>query len=258
MVSRVNHNNDGIDIDCCERVRISDCDISSGDDAIVLKSTADRPTRDVVVSNCTLSTLCNALKLGTESNGDFANIAMSNCSIYDTRLAGIAVEMVDGGALDRVSFSNIVMSNVGTPIFVRLGNRARPFREGGVRPGMGTLRHVRIADVEATGAGKTGCSITGLPGHPVEDIAIENVRLSFAGGGTRQDAARKPEELPEKYPEYSMFGVLPAYGFFCRHARGLTLRNVETRCESAEARPPLVTDDAEGLRVIDCRLAGMK
>ena len=254
--SRVNHNNDGIDIDCCERVRISDCDIVSGDDAIVLKSTAGRPTRDVVVSNCTLSTLCNALKLGTESNGGFANIAFSNCSIYDTRLAGIAVEMVDGGALDRVSFSNIVMNNVGAPIFVRLGNRARPFTEGGPRPGMGTLRRVRIANVEATGAGKTGCSITGLPGRPVEDISLENVRLRFNGGGTAADAARQVEELAEKYPEYSMFGVLPAYGFYCRHARNLTLRNVETSFEGADARQPLLTDDVEGLRVADCRMAG--
>ena len=253
--SRVNANNDGIDIDCSQRVRISDCDIDSGDDAIVLKSTASRPTRDVVVSNCTLTTFCNALKLGTESNGGFENIAVSNCTIFDTRLAGIAVEMVDGGVLDRVSFSNIVMNKVGAPIFVRLGNRARPFVEGGPKPGMGKLRNLSISNVQATGAGKTGCSITGLPGYPAENITLDNIRLSFVGGGTAADAQRKIEEFADKYPEYRMFGTLPAYGFFCRHARNLTLRNVETRFETPEARLGLVSDDVEGLRLIDCGFA---
>ncbi|MBI4873416.1 MAG: right-handed parallel beta-helix repeat-containing protein [Acidobacteria bacterium] len=255
VYSKVNHNNDGIDIDCSQRVRISDCDISSGDDAIVLKSTANRPTKDVVVANCTLTTLCNALKLGTESNGGFENIAVSNCTVFDTRLAGIAVEMVDGGLLDRVSFTNIVMNNVGAPIFVRLGNRARPFQENGAKPGMGRLRNVLISNVQATGAGKIGCSITGLPGHPAENVTLDNVRLSFVGGGTAADAGRKVEEFPEKYPEFQMFGTLPAYGLFCRHARNLTLRNVETRFEKPEARPGLITGDADGLRLVDCSFA---
>lgn len=255
VYSKVNHNNDGIDIDCSQRVRISDCDISSGDDAIVLKATANRPCRDVTVTNCTLNTNCNALKLGTESNGGFDNIAVSNCTIYDTRLAGIAVEMVDGGLLERVSFHNIVMKNTSCPIFVRLGNRARPFTEGGPKPGMGRLRHVVISNVQAVGANNTGCSITGLPGHPVEDVTLDNVRLSFAGGGTPVDAQRKIEENADKYPEYRMFGTLPAYGFYCRHARNLTFRNVETRFDAPEARPGLVTEDVEGLRVIDSRFA---
>ena len=251
VYSNVNSNNDGIDIDCSQRVRISDCDINSGDDAIVLKATANRPCRDVVVTNCTLKTHCNALKLGTESNGGFQNIAVSNCTIFDTRLSGIAVEMVDGGALDRVTFSNIVMTNVGAPIFVRLGNRARPFLENGPKPGMGSLRNVVISNVQATGAGKVGCSITGLVGHPAEDITLDNIRLSFVGGGTAADAQRKIEEVAEKYPEFAMFGTLPAYGFYCRHVRNLTLRNVETRFESPDQRPGLVTDDVAGLRVID-------
>lgn len=255
VYSKVNANNDGIDIDCSQRVRISDCDISSGDDAIVLKATANRPCRDVAVANCTLSTLCNALKLGTESNGGFDNITVSNCTIYDTRLSGIAVEMVDGGALDRVSFSNIVMNKVGAPIFVRLGNRARPFLDNGPKPGMGSLRNVSITNVQAIGADRTGCSITGLPGFPAENITLENIRLSFVGGGTAADAQRKIEEFPEKYPEYKMFGVLPAYGFYCRHARNVTFRNVETRFDAPDARPGLVRDDVEGLRLIDCNFA---
>ena len=111
--SRVNHNNDGIDIDGCQRVRISNCDIVSGDDAIVLKSTLDIPCKNITITNCVLSSDCNAFKLGTETNGGFQNIVFSNCTIYDTPLAGITLQMVDGGTLERVSVSNITMNNVG-------------------------------------------------------------------------------------------------------------------------------------------------
>ena len=249
VTSRVNANNDGIDIDSCERVRISDCDISSGDDAIVLKSTSARVCRRVTITNCVLSTACNALKLGTESNGGFEDIAISNCVVYDTRLAGLALEIVDGGVLDRVQVSGITMNKVGAPVFVRLGNRARPFQEKMAKPGVGSLRNVSLSNLHAAGAGKTGCSITGLPGRLVEHVTLENVRLWFEGGGTREDARRAAPELPDKYPEFSMFGVLPAYGFYCRHARKLTFHNVEVYAPKDEERLPLVTEDVEDLTV---------
>ncbi|MGA2269689.1 MAG: glycoside hydrolase family 28 protein [Bryobacteraceae bacterium] len=254
--SRVNGNNDGIDIDCSQRVRISDCEISSGDDAIVLKATAGRPSKDVVITNCVLSTACNALKLGTESNGGFENIAISNCTIYDTRLAGIALEMVDGGVLDRISISGIVMNGVAAPVFIRLGDRARPFTEGGARPPVGKLRNVSISNVQAVGAGHIGCAIAGLPGHVIENVVLENLRLTFAGGGKRADAHREIPENAEKYPEHSMFGTLPAYGFYCRHVKGLSLRNIETGFVQDDERPALVCDDVEGLELAGSAFAG--
>ena len=95
--SRVNVNNDGIDIDDCSNVRISNCNIWCGDDAVCLKSTSRRGCRNVVVENCTLSTECNAIKLGTDSTGAFENVTITNCAIYDTDITGIALECVDGG-----------------------------------------------------------------------------------------------------------------------------------------------------------------
>ncbi len=247
--SRVNGNNDGIDIDCCSRVVISGCNISSGDDAIVLKSTAARPCRDVTVSNCVLSSHCNALKMGTESNGGFTNIVLSNCVIYDTRLAGVALEIVDGGTMDGVVVSNMTMKKVGAPVFVRLGNRARPFKKDMEAPGVGVMRNITISGIEGTGANSTGCAISGIPEAKIENITLRDVRLSFAGGGTNKDAARVIPEKAEAYPEYSMFGPLPAYGFYCRHVRGLKLAGVELQLAGRDRRHALVCEDVEDLSI---------
>lgn len=241
--SHVNHNNDGIDIDSCHRVVITGCNIDSGDDAIVLKSTSARVCRDVTVSGCVLRSTCNALKMGTESNGGFQNIVLTGCAIYDTRLAGVALEIVDGGAMDGIVVSDITMDGVGAPIFIRLGNRARPFKEQMGKPGIGSLRNVTIANIEARGANPTGCAIAGLLQAKIENVTLDNVRLSFAGGGTEADAARQIPEHAEKYPEYSMFGRLPAYGFYCRHVTGLTMRNVQLQLAKKDARPAVVFDD---------------
>ncbi len=258
--SKVNQNNDGIDIDCCSNVRISNCDVDSGDDAIVLKSTADRPCRNVTITNCVLSSYANALKMGTESNGGFQNITISNCTLYDTRGSGIALELVDGGVFDRVSVSNITMDNVRSAIFIRLGNRARPFtakgpggsrgtftaKEGSAKPGMGSMSNIIISNVQATGVSKVGCSITGLPDFPVENVTLENIRIRYEGGGSLEDAAREVPEKAEAYPEYGMFGTLPAYGFFVRHVKNVRFNRVDLEFADADRRPALVFDDVDG------------
>jgi len=249
--SRCNGNNDGIDIDACDKVRISGCEISSGDDAIVLKSTLNRPCRDVVVTNCVLSSLCNAIKLGTETVGGFQNIAISNCTLYDTDLAGIALESVDGGTLENVSVSNILMRNVKGPIFLRMGNRARPPYEGAPAPGLGSFRNLTLSDIQSTGGAAVACTIAGLPERPIENLTIANSRIQFQGGGTLADAAREVPELPEHYPEFKMFGVLPASGFYCRHVRNLRLLNTQVAFEHDDLRPALVFEDAADVRIAD-------
>jgi hypothetical protein len=251
--SRVNHNNDGIDIDGCSRVRISNCDIVSGDDAIVLKSTLDIPCKNVTITNCVLRSDCNSFKLGTETNGGFQNIVFSNSVIYDTPLAGITLQMVDGGTLERVSVSNITMNNVGTAIFIRLGNRARPFNDSLPKPGMGKLSSVIIDNIQGTNIGKTGCSITGLPGYMAEDITLSNISLIFEGGGTEENAKREIPEFPSAYPEFEMHGTLPAYGFYCRHTKNISFNNIKLGYDKAEARPAFVFDGAE-----DLQLTGIK
>ena len=249
--SRCNENNDGIDIDACQKVRISDCEIFSGDDAICSKSTLARPCRDVIVTNCVVRSLCNGLKLGTESVGGFDNIVFTNCTIYDTEISGIALEIVDGGLLENVVVSNIVMRNVRSAIFLRLGNRARPVYEA--RPGQAWApsETCMIHDIEANGANKVGCAIAGLPERSIENVTLANIRVHFEGGGNFTDAGRDIPEQPAAYPEYNMFGVLPAYGFYCRHLKNVRILNTQVGVEQQDLRPALVCDDVEDLRVSD-------
>lgn len=246
--SKIRENRDGIDVDSCDNVRISNCHIDSGDDAIVLKATADRPCRRVTITNCVLSSLASALKMGTESNGGFEDITISNCTIYDTGYSGIALEMVDGGVFDRVNVSNVTMNNVKVAIFVRLGNRARPI-PGLDPPGMGSMRNIIISNVQAGGVSETGCSITGIPGFPVENVTLDNVRIQFTGGGTRDDARREVPEKIASYPSGRMFGTLPAYGFYCRHVKNLRLDAVDLGFEEDDQRPAVVCDDVSDLDV---------
>jgi len=249
--SRANHNNDGIDIDCCQKVFVSDCEIIAEDDAICLKSSVDRPCRDITIANCVVSSLCNGLKMGTGSVGGFQNIAITNCAIYDTTLSGIALEIVDGGLLENVVISNIVMRDVRSAIFLRLGNRANPAYEGAPRPGLGTFRNVVINNVQAHGVDKVGCAISGIPERAIENVTLSNICLRFQGGANFSDAGRNVPERPEVYPEYNMFGMLPAYGFYCRHVRNVRILNTQVGVERQDLRPALVCDDVEGLRLSD-------
>ena len=137
------------------------------------------------------------------------------------------------------------MNKIGAPIFLRLGNRARPFKKDMEKPGIGILRNVTISNIEATGANVTGCAISGLPEAKIENVTLSNVRLSFAGGGIKENASRAIDEKPTAYPEYSMFGRLPAYGFYCRHVRGLKLLNVQLQLAKSDMRHALAFEDVE-------------
>lgn len=257
VLNHSNYNNDMVDIDGCRNVHITGCTADSADDAVTLKSTFERPCENVVISDCVLYSNCNAIKMGTESNGGFRNIAISNCTIGPQRdergffgrrgLAGIALMIVDGGTLDRVTISNIAMTGVRVPIFIRLGNRARPFRKDMERPGIGRVRNIAIRGIVARPIEPIGCSITGLPGHPVENVVLSAIRITFPGGGKRREGP--VPEKPASYPESTMFGALPAYGFYCRHVAGLTLRDIDVGWEAKDLRPALVCDDVRDLRV---------
>jgi hypothetical protein len=253
-------NNDMMDIDGCRNVVITGCFGDTDDDALTLKSTGQMPTQNVTISDCVVRSRCNAIKAGTESTGGFRDIVITNCVIQPSSqhdgetgrpegLGGIALEIVDGGSLDGLTISNVTINETSSPIFLRLGNRARPHKPDQPKPPVGTFRNVVINNVVARSAGNTGCSIVGIPGHSIENVTISNVRISFDGGGTKKQAAAKVPELENKYPEGTMFGILPAYGFFCRHVDGLTFRDVDLRYDKPDQRPALICDDVHNLKL---------
>jgi hypothetical protein len=161
---------------------------------------------------------------------------------------------VDGATLSEVVISNIAMRGVVAPIFFRLGNRARRIAPDYPKPPVGKAENITISNVEAVGASKTGCSITGLPGYPVRNVTLSNIRLRYVGGGTPDMVTRQIPEVPASYPEYRIFGVLPSYGLYCRHVEGLTLWNLQTDFEEPDARPALICDDVGHLDVFSAKL----
>jgi polygalacturonase len=289
----IDTNRDGIDIDSCRNVHISNTSVNSpNDDAITLKGTHAlgyaRSTENVTISNCLVSgydigslldatyrrTLTSApdrdgptgrIKIGTESEGDFRNITISNV-VFD-RSRGLALESVDGSHIEDIAVSNITMREVSNaPFFFRIGSRMRA-PEGAQ---IGVIRRVNISNVVVFGADPRYASIIGgIPGHPVEDVKLSNIRIVARGGLTLDQAAKQPPDLvntfffratggvpprepfatPERekeYPEPSMFGILPAWGFFIRHASGVELNGIDLSTLREDGRPAFVLDDVAG------------
>jgi polygalacturonase len=240
-------NNDGIDIDSCENVRVTDCDINTGDDAVCLKTTSSLPCRNVIVTGCKLTSRCAAIKLGTESLGDFTNIRVDHCQIRDTRLGGIKLLSVDGAQLDQVVLSDITMDNVTVPIMVRLGGRLKTFRPGDTPKTPGTLRNVTIRNIQAKAAGQIGILVSGILGHPVQGLLFENLDLQLIGG-QQHDNAGALTEKESAYPEINMFGTeMPCYGIYARHVDGATFTNVHLSVVSPDVRPAVDFIDVTGL-----------
>jgi polygalacturonase len=243
---------DGIDPDCSRDVRIANCSIDSADDAICLKASQalgqPRATEHVVVTNCVLSSNANHIKLGTESAGDFRYCAFTNCTMFNRAAgspasSGLSIESVDGSHIDGLVASNLAMHGAQTPIFIRLGHRGR----GVEKRAIGSLTNVAITNVIATGA-VIASSVTGLAGSPVTNVSLSSLNITMTGG----EAIFKGLDVPEfesKYPEADMFGVLPAYGLYIRHVEGLTLDNVQARCDQADARPAMILDDVKEVSI---------
>ena len=266
---KIDTNRDGMDIDCCRNVRVSNCSVNSPwDDGICLKSSFGlgyaRATERVTISDCLVTgsyqegTLLDAtckpfaadekvprtgrIKFGTESNGGFKNIAIANCVFEGC--AGLAIESVDGAVIEDVNVTNLTMREVvGAPIFLRLGARMR----GPAEAAVGVMRRVSISNVAClNAAAPLVCSIVaGIPGHAIEDVKISGVVIRHQGGGSKEDAARVPAEKEKDYPEPTMFGTTPAQGFFLRHVHGIEMDGVKIESAGADERAAFVLNDVE-------------
>ena len=255
-----NYQNDFLTIDGCSEVIVQDCIGDSDDDGITLKSSSDRACENVTISNCIVSTICSALKFGTESSGGFRNIVVSNLVVHQSvqenfrkthrsGLAGIAMSCVDGAELDGVTISNVVMRGCYTPLYLRLANRGRPYDDDMPKPPVGRFRNVNISNIVAVGAAEFASSISGIPGHPIENVSLSNIDITCRGGGPREDRNVDVPENIDRYPDCHKFGRLPAYGFFCRHVRGLRFDNVRLNTEQPDDRHGFYGEDLEDFSV---------
>jgi len=266
---------DGMDIDCCRNVRVSNCVVNSPwDDAICPKSSFalgyNRPCENMTITNCyvtgayRLGTVLDGtfkkfdgtgddrgkiggtgrIKCGTESNGGFKNVTISNCVFEGCH--GLALESVDGALLEDFAVTNLTMRDIiSCPIFVRLGARLRgPKGTGDQSTVVGTLKRVLISNVNCYNTvSRYGSNFTGIPGHAIEDVKLSDIYVEPQGGGGEEMVRIEVPEKEDSYPEPGMLGPLPAYGFYFRHVNRLEMNHVEVRPMKPDARPAIYTDE---------------
>ncbi|MGB6745153.1 MAG: glycoside hydrolase family 28 protein [Terracidiphilus sp.] len=266
---KIDTDRDGLDIDCCQNVRVSNCTVNSPwDDGICPKSSYAlgyaRPTRNLTIDSCLVTGYYELgsvldgtfkkmpldthmahngrIKCGTESNGGFINITISNCIFEGCE--GYALESVDGALLEDITISNTTMRDIYSgPFFYRLGSRLRGPKES---TKVGTFKRVLVDNLTCYNASPRQASIlSGIPGYPLEDLKFSNIYIETPGGGTADDAKAMPTEQVDNYPDPGRFGVTPSTGFFLRHIRNLEMSHVEIANSAPDARPPFYLDSVE-------------
>ncbi|MDR3692491.1 MAG: glycosyl hydrolase family 28 protein [Fimbriimonas sp.] len=260
--SKTYWNNDGIDVVDCQKVRIDGCHIDSNDDGICLKSVGPKDIcEDVSIDDCDVRSSASAIKFGTSSGGGFRHIRVKDIRVRDTFRSAVALESVDGGVLEDILIEDIRAVHTGNAFFIRLGHRNTKIPPGKVR-------HVTLRDIDVeVPAGRPDfgypfhgpqflephnlepASIVGHRDAPIEDVTLERITIHFAGGG-RPSIAFLPvsrlDKIPERptdYPEFTMFGELPAWGLFTRHVVGLHVRDLHLVLEAKDYRPAIVLDE---------------
>ncbi len=267
----IDTNRDGIDIDCCKYMTVTNCKVNTPhDDAIVLKSSyaLKKPVlcEHIAVTNCNVTGykcgslldgsyipekvnwVCGRFKLGTESNGGYRNISLSNCTFNYS--SGLAFEEVDQGIMENITVSNITMSHVHHyPIYITTGCRNRGPKEVTRKS---SARDIQISNIVADDCDSL-CSIivTGMPDEPVRNIWLNNIRLQFRGGGAKELVNKDYREQETNYPEPKFAGETPAYGLYARHVVGLNADNLTFTYDRPEFRPAVVLDDVRDSKIID-------
>ena len=262
--NRAYWNNDGIDLTDCQHVLVADCHINSADDGVCLKSYhADSECYDIEIARCNIRSSASAVKFGTASWGGFRKVYVHDIKVSDTFRSAIAIESVDGAQIDSVLVEHVEAHNTGNPIFMRLGQRAGDRK--------GSLRNVVIRDLTCqVPFGRPDeaydlrgpevdffhnpfpSSICGIPGNCIEHITLQDIKIIYPGRATKGMAyipLWRKHNVPEqigKYPEFTMFGELPAWGFYLRHVRDITFKNVQLSVADDDFRPAIVEEDVEG------------
>ena len=280
---KIDTDRDGIDIDCCQNVRVSNCTVNSPwDDGICPKSSFSlgyaRATRNVTIANnwvtgCyQLGTVLDGtfkkfpadqrqygtgrIKCGTESNGGFINITITG-NVFEGCF-GYALESVDGALVEDITISNTTLRDLASgPLFYRLGSRLRGPTDS---TKVGTFRRVLVNNLTCYNASARQASVlSGIPNYPLEDLKFSDIYIETGGGGSAEDAKAMPTEQEDNYPDPGRFGVTPSTGLFLRHIRNLEMSHVEIANRTADARPPFYlgsVDRADLFAITGPRVSG--
>ena len=270
--NRVNGNNDGFHFISAEYVTVSNCIVLSLDDACALFGSC----RNVMVTNSFFSTRWSVFRFG---GGQAENIAVSNCILHQVHGCPIKFHGTPGTRFENMTFSNLVLDDVTGPIHISIGPRMPHNPQGGPTPvdalpelsnePPAVVRNISFSNIHGTvttdpqqmaettltsdyrPGEKHSCIVLNcVDGATMEKISFENIHLTFGGGGTSEDAARR--ELPEIAGEYFMLGPMPAYGFYARNSQALTLNNLRFETATADLRPAVILD-----HVKDAAISGL-
>jgi len=262
---------------------------AADDGICLKSETAGKCCDSVYIANCSVRSSASAFKMGTASHGGFKNITVRDLTVFDTYRSAIAIESVDGGQIENVDIQGVNATNTGNAVFIRLGHRNTDGEVGSVKgiriadvkaeipfykPDQGYPMegppdnyHPSEQKVPQRRSGYPffghpwlpynllPSSIAGIPGHNVQDVILENIEITYAGAASKDVACIPPEaisKIPENegdYPEFSMFGELPAWGFYVRHAEGIQMKNVKISYKEDDFRPAMVFDDVKGINL---------
>ena len=270
-----NKHQDGVDFESCENARVAGCHFVTGDDSIAILSSHNQICRDITITNCTMESRCAAIRLGPLSYGDIQNITASHCQFTNCNLGGVKIGMYEGGAISDCCFADIQMDKVTCPILIFLGT----FYEVGAvtnrRPQM-PVEHIHdltFSNIEATtfirSAGNPdGNSVLffqGYPGTDIENVTLDHVQITFPGGGTAAQAARRNLVDMDKINPYrdgywtdhkTTFGVAPAAALYARHVNHLRLNDVKFSILGPDARAAVVLNQASGVTLDGLSVSG--
>lgn len=232
-------NGDGLDLDSCSNVRVSDCHFDVGDDCLVIKSGIDedgrrigKPCEHITVTNCTMLRGHGGVVLGSEMSGGIRNIVISNCIFIGTdRGIRMKTNRARGGYIRNILVNNIYMEDVFCPLtinsFYRHGvDESDPLINSSeavpVTEGTPVIEHIRISDVTAKNCRASAGFIYGLPEMPIADVQLHHVTL---------ETTTDPEEKGDEPDMVKDAIVMAGDGMLCKHVKGLALHHVtiETR-----------------------------
>ena len=266
--NRVNGNNDGFHFISAEYVTVDNCTILSQDDACAMFGSC----KFITVTNSVFSTRWSVFRFG---GGVAENISISNCVLYDVFGCPIKFQGNEGSRFENISFANLVLQQVTGPIHISLGPRTHQNQgvDEGLQPAVpretrppAVARNISFSNIHGTvttnppqlpettltsdprpGEGHSCITLNCIGDATMENISFDDIHLTFGGGGTEEDAARR--DLPQIAGEYFMLGPMPAYGFYARNSRGLTLQNVRLQVSTPEMRPAIIFDHVEDVAV---------